>query len=169
MNGLCHWMIVMDVPSSTRWQKRWEEGWAGPIHQHLYTRLSSLVLCRCCILLTLEHVLDENRALDNLLVGGKLLIVGSDEEDHGCAVVTIVNWAKGDWLTCNEDQPCLFIRAMSQDFLGKRRASPWARPLTSLDSKQAVRNPLSAHNVLSDSLLRCGKEPFYIIWSVYCH
>lgn len=31
---------------------------------------------------TLEHVLDENGALDNLLVGIELLVVGRDEEDH---------------------------------------------------------------------------------------
>ena len=32
---------------------------------------------------TLEHVLDENRALGDFLVDGELLVVGSDEEDHG--------------------------------------------------------------------------------------
>ena len=34
--------------------------------------------------LTLEHVLDEDAALSDLLVNNELLIVGCDEENHGC-------------------------------------------------------------------------------------
>ena len=36
----------------------------------------------CATILTLKHVLNENRALDDLLVGGELLVIGSDEENH---------------------------------------------------------------------------------------
>ena len=31
---------------------------------------------------TLEHIFDEDAALDNFLVGMKLFVVGCDEEDH---------------------------------------------------------------------------------------
>jgi hypothetical protein len=32
---------------------------------------------------TLEHVLDEDTALNNVTVGDELLVVGGDEENHG--------------------------------------------------------------------------------------
>ena len=38
---------------------------------------------RRAVIRTLEHVLNEHRALSDLLVDDKLLIIGSDEKNHG--------------------------------------------------------------------------------------
>ena len=73
------------VPSSERSRRRWEEGWAGRIHRHLRTSAAG----QCGRqegngerTRTLEHVLDEDGALYDLLVGIELLVIGSDEENH---------------------------------------------------------------------------------------
>ena len=45
--------------------------------------LAYQVARRRAVIRTLKHVLDEYRALSDLLVDDKLLIIGSDEKNHG--------------------------------------------------------------------------------------
>ena len=45
--------------------------------------LAYQVARRRAVIRTLEHVLNEHRALGDLLVDDKLLVIGGDEKNHG--------------------------------------------------------------------------------------
>lgn len=65
--------------------KRSEEEWAGRSRRHLNTASAqrSTAVSAPRSVLTLEHILDENTALSNVLINRELLVVGRDEENHG--------------------------------------------------------------------------------------
>ena len=44
---------------------------------------------------TLEHVLDEDAALSDLLVDDELLVIGSDEENHDLSELLVVGESGG--------------------------------------------------------------------------
>ena len=74
------------APSSTRWKTRSGEGWAGRSRRHLVkTRSERENTVAHAIVLTFEHVLDEDAALSNLLVDDELFVVRCHEENHGAS------------------------------------------------------------------------------------
>lgn len=67
---------------SRRWKIRWARESADLTRQHLYWVDSVWREVHVIETPTLEHILDENGALDDILISGELLIVRGDEKDH---------------------------------------------------------------------------------------
>ena len=74
------------TPSSGHSTRHWEAELAGRSRRHLQERHTFSDLRahndRGGETQTLEHVLDEDAALSNLLVNDELLVIGSNKEDH---------------------------------------------------------------------------------------
>ena len=95
-----------DVPSSGRSKRHWGAGWAGRSRQHLRGARKAKRVSggkgHNHNVRTLEHVLDEDAALGDLLVDDELLIVRRNEENH---VVVIDDGVGGvrEWWTREGD------------------------------------------------------------------
>ena len=78
------------TPSSGHSTRHWEAELAGRSRRHLVeTRSERENTVAHAIVLTFEHVLDEDAALSNLLVDDELFVVRCHEENHGAS--------EGDW------------------------------------------------------------------------